>query len=190
MKKLIKVSALIAAMALACAFFGCSDGNSTSSFYDCTTTVTATELTFADGNWTVKAVINGEGFSTEMNIKASVSNGSFSFTSGTGTETVDLASMMSEEELNDFNQLTDEQKKQMIEAMISSAPEEATVTINGTKVTVKAALDAEELAEMQSSMDLSELPNSATIKTNSDNTKYIISLTEDGITETIYISKD
>ena len=28
MKKLLKISALIAAMALSCAFFGCSNGNS------------------------------------------------------------------------------------------------------------------------------------------------------------------
>ena len=187
-------------MALTCAFFGCSNGNSsdennsnssgttTSSFDDCTTATT--EVILANGNWTVKVVMNDERMSGEMNIKAIVSNGSYSFTSGTGTQTIDLATQMSEEELNAFNQLTDEEKKQIIEAMSSSAPEGATVTINGTKVTITAALDAETLAEMQSSMDLSELPSNANLKTNSDNAKYIIYYTEDGMTETIYISKD
>mgnify|MGYP003400856188 FL=1 len=200
MIKLFKITALIATMALTCAFFGCSNGNSsdennsnsssttTSSFDDCTTATT--EVILANGNWTVKVVMNDERMSGEMNIKAIVSNGSYSFTSGTGTQTIDLATQMSEEELNAFNQLTDEEKKQIIEAMSSSAPEGATVTINGTKVTITAALDAETLAEMQSSMDLSELPSNANLKTNSDNTKYIIYYTEDGMTETIYISKD
>ena len=57
MKKLLKISALIAAMALSCAFFGCSNGNSsggstTISFDDCT--ATATGVTLSDGNWTLK----------------------------------------------------------------------------------------------------------------------------------------
>lgn len=195
MKKLFKITALIAATVFACAFFGCSNGNSsddnnstTVSFDDCTTTVT--EVSLADGNWTVKVVMNDERNSGEMNIKAIVSNGSYSFTSGTGTQTIDLATQMSAEELNAFNKLTDEEKKQIIEKMSSSAPEGATVTINGTKVTITAALDAKTLAEMQLSMDLSELPSNANLKTNSDNTKYIIYYTEDGMTVTIYISKD
>ena len=136
------------------------------SFDDCTTP--ATEVTLADGNWTIKYVMNDVGVSVEANIKATVTNGSYSFTSGTGTLSADLSKVQGG----------------------IGAPEGATVTYNGTIVTVTAAYDAEELAEMQSSMDLSELPNCATIKTNSDNTKYIISYTEEGITYTIYVSKD
>ena len=173
MKKILKISALIAAMALTCVFFGCTpgnssdDGNSTSSFADCTST--ATEVTLADGNWTLKHVMNGDGVSLEKNIKATVTNGSYSFTSGTGTLSADLS---------------------QAQGGIGGVPKGATVTRDGTKVTATGAYDAEELAEMQSRMDLSELPNSATIKTNSDNTKYIISYTEEGITYTIYVSKD
>ena len=196
MKKLLKISALIAAMALSCAFFGCSNGNSsddnnsnsggstTSSFDDCTNT--ATEVSLTDGTWTVKAVQNGHGLSSEMNIKASVSNGDYTFTSGTAIGTFDLATQVNENELANK---TDEEKKELLKAN-SSFPDDATITINGTLATVTYTLNADRLAAIQSNMDLQELPNNATVKTNSDNTKYIISYTKDEIINTIYTSKD
>ena len=197
MKKLSKLAAILAALVLACAFIGCANGNSsddsnsnsggssTTAFADCTTT--AEEVTLADGNWTVKVVNEAEGISQEYNIKASVSNGSFTLTSGTATETEDLSVVMTEDELAEFKNLSEDEKKSALADMV---PEGATVTINGTKVTISATLEEDTLTAMQSSMDLSEIPEGATIKTNSDKTKYIISLTNGDGTETIYISKD
>lgn len=194
MKRLIKVSALIAAMTLTCAFFGCSDGdssndgNSTISFDDCT--ITATEITLTDGNWTLKITeSDDDGMSSEMNIKATASDGSFTYQSGSGTMTVDLSEMLEEDELTEFNTLsTDEKKQEIIEEM--DCPEDATITFNGNIVTIKASLSTEDLANIQSGCDLSSIPSEAVIKTNSDKTKYTITLFDHGYTMVFYISKD
>ena len=197
MKKLLKISALIAAMALSCAFFGCSNGNSsggstTISFDDCT--ATATEVTLSDGNWTLKYTVIDDVSSSERNIKATASNGSYTFNSGSGTMAVDLSKKMKPEELTEFNALsTDEKKQTIIKEM--KCPEDATITFNGNIVTIKASYSTEdELKQLQSEFDLSELlselPSDAIIKTNSDKTKYTIKVSSEGHTMVFYISKD
>ena len=192
MKKLLKISALIAAMALSCAFFGCSNGNSsggstTISFDDCT--ATATEVTLSDGNWTLKYTVIDDVSSSERNIKATASNGSYTFNSGSGTMAVDLSKEMTAEELTDFNALsTDEKKQTIIKEM--KCPEDATITFNENIVTIKTSLSTEYLQQIQSTFDLSTLPPKAIIKTNSDKTKYTITLSSEGSTMEFYISKD
>ena len=190
MKKLLKISALIAAMALSCAFFGCSNGNSSVdniSFDDCTET--ATEVTLSDGNWTLKYTVIDDVSSLERNIKATASNGSFTFTSGSETRTADLSKGMTAEELTKFNALSNDEKKQAIIKMME-CPEDATITFNGNIVTIKASLSTEALQQLQSTFDLSTLPKEAIIKTNSDKTKYTITLSSEGSTMVFYISKD
>lgn len=195
MKKLLKISALIAAMALSCAFFGCSNGNSSvdnNSFDDCTET--ATEVTLSDGNWTLKITHIFDGYSSEGNIKATASNGSYTYTSGSETRTADLSKEMKAEELTKFNDLsTDDKKQAIIERM--ECPEDAIITFNGNIVTIKASYSTEdELKQLQSEFDLSkllsELPPDAIIKTNSDKTKYTIKVSSEGHTMVFYISKD
>ena len=192
MKKLLKISALIAAMALSCAFFGCSNGNSsggstTISFDDCT--ATATEVTLSDGNWTLKYTVIDDVSSSERNIKATASNGSYTFNSGSGTMAVDLSKEMTPEKLTEFNALsTDEKKQTIIKEM--KCPEDATITFNENIVTIKASFSTEYLQQIQSTFDLSTLPPEAIIKTNSDKTKYTITLSSEGSTMVFYISKD
>lgn len=199
MKKLLKISALIAAMALSCAFFGCSNGNSsddnnsnsggstTISFDDCT--ATATGVTLSDGNWTLKITQSNDGFSSETNIKATASNGSYTFKSGSETMAVDLSKMLTQEELTEFNTLSPDEKKQKIIEMMN-CPEDATITFNGNIVTIKAHIQTEALQDLQSECDLSSLPSEAIIKTNSDKTKYTITVSINGSTMVFYISKD
>lgn len=193
MKKLLKISALIAAMALSCAFFGCSNGNSSvdnNSFDDCT--APATKVTLSDGNWTLKITQRTDGTSSEVNIKATASNGSYTYTSCSETRTADLSKQMNEEELTKFNALSNDEKKQaIIERM--GCPKDATITFNGNIVTIKASYSTEdELKQLQSTFDLSKLPSEAIIKTNSDKTKYTITLSidEGKGTAVFYISKD
>ena len=192
MKKHLKISALIAAMALSCAFFGCSNGNSsggstTISFDDCT--ATATEVTLSDGNWTLKYTVFDDVSSSERNIKATASNGSYTFNSGSGTMAVDLSKKMKPEELTKFNALsTDEKKQTIIKEM--KCPEDATITFNENIVTIKASFSTEYLQQIQSTFDLSTLPSDAIIKTNSDKTKYTITLSREESTMVFYISKD
>ena len=190
MKKLLKISALIAAMALSCAFFGCSNGNSsddnnsnsggstTISFDDCT--ATATGVTLSDGNWTLKITQSDDGMSSETNIKATASNGSYTFKSGSGTMAVDLSKMLSQEKLTEFNALSPDEKKQEIIEMMK-CPEDATITFNGNIVTIKASLSTEALQDLQSEYNLSSLPSEAIIKTNSDKTKYTITVSLMGV---------
>lgn len=194
MKHFSKTVAVLSALLLAAAFIGCSNPNSSDdsgtsvSFDDCTTT--ATEVTFADGNWSIKYVITNDSMSGEANIKATAADGNYTFTSGTGTQTVDLSKMMDADELAAFNAMTAEQKKATIIKRMH-APENGEVTFNGNVVTIKFAMRTTDLAEMQEDMDLSTLPSSAVIKTNADNTKYTINFTNKyGTTYTIYISKD
>ena len=195
MKKLLKISALIAAMALSCAFFGCSNGNSSvdnNSFDDCTST--ATEVTLSDGNWTLKITHIYDGHSSEGNIKATASNGSYTYTSGSETRTADLSKEMTADELANFNALSDDKKKQAIIKNMG-CPEDATITFNGNIVTIKASYSTEdELKQLQSEFDLSELlselPSDAIIKTNSDKTKYTIKVSSEGHTMVFYISKN
>lgn len=192
MKKLLKISALIAAMALSCAFFGCSNGNSsggstTISFDDCT--ATATGVTLSDGNWTLKITKSDDGMSSETNIKATASNGSYTFKSGSGTMAVDLSKKMTPEELTEFNALSTDKKKQTI-IKDMECPEDATITFNENIVTIKASFSTEYLQEIQATFDLSTLPPKAIIKTNSDKTKYTITFSREGSTMVFYISKD
>ena len=192
MKKLLKISALIAAMALSCAFFGCSNGNSsggstTISFDDCT--ATATEVTLSDGNWTLKYTVIDDVSSSERNIKATASNGSYTFNSGSETMAVDLSKKMDADELTKFNALSTDEKKQTIIKM-KECPEDATITFNENIVTIKASFSTEYLQQIQSTFDLSTLPPEAIIKTNSDKTKYTITLSNERGTMVFYISKD
>ena len=191
MKKLLKISALIAAMALSCAFFGCSNGNSSvdnNSFDDCTET--ATEVTLSDGNWTLKYTLIGDGSFLERNIIATASNGSYTFTSGSETSTADLSKQMNADALTEFNALSEEDKKKEIREMME-CPEDATITFNGNIVTIKTSYSTKEaLQQIQSTFDLSKLPSEAIIKTNSDKTKYTITLSSEGSTMVFYISKD
>lgn len=192
MKKLLKISALIAAMALSCAFFGCSNGNSsggstTISFDDCT--ATATGVTLSDGNWTLKITQSDDGMSSETNIKATASNGSYTFKSGSGTMAVDLSKKLSQEKLTEFNALSPDEKKQTIIKEME-CPEDATITFNENIVTIKTSFSTEYLQQIQSTFDLSTLPKEAIIKTNSDKTKYRITLSSEGRIMEFYFSKD
>ena len=191
MKKLLKISALIAAMALSCAFFGCSNGNSSvdnNSFDDCT--APATEVTLSDGNWTLKITVISDGTSSEGHIKATASNGSYTYTYCSETRTADLSKEMTADELANFNALSNDEKKQAIIKNMG-CPEDATITFNGNIVTIKASYSTKEaLQQIQSTFDLSKLPSEAIIKTNSDKTKYTITVSREESTTVFYISKD
>lgn len=211
MKKLFKCVSLIAAMALTCAFIGCSNesssddnnssqdssnsGNTNSgssssgSFDDCT--IAATEVTLADGSWTIKTVSDdkGKGQYSEDNIKATKSGDTLTFKSGSRKNTIDLSKMMSAEELTAFNNLTDEKKKQQVRSGMG-LPDYVTITFNGNICTVTGALTESALNKYKTK--LSGFISSANeIKTNSDKTKYAITKEFDNEAPIkIYINKD
>ena len=175
MKKLLKIFALIAAMAFSCTFFGCSNGitsdgnnsnsggSTTISFDDCT--VDANEVTLSNGKWTLKVEANVDGMPVGADIKATVTNEGYTFTSGSETMTFDLSKMMTDEQLTKFNALDDDGKKQAVIEEFE-CPEDATIIFDGNNVTIKASLSNKGLQEYQSEFDLSKLPDNAKIKTN------------------------
>ena len=198
MKKLLKIFALIAAMAFSCTFFGCSNGitsdgnnsnsggSTTISFDDCT--VDANKVTLSNGKWTLKVEANVALMPVGADIKATVTNESYTFTSGSETMTFDLSKKMTDEQLTEFNALDEDEKKQAVIKEFE-CPEDATIIFDGNNVTIKASLSEKDLEEYKSEFDLSKLPDNAKIKTNTDKTKYTIEYSNKEDTIKLYISK-
>lgn len=188
MKKLTFLGTMLLAAALI--FTGCKDPkDETSAYSDCTETATTVEL--SAGTWTLtQSVVESEG-RMDMAATATVDEeGNYTFTSLTQTTVTTVPDEYKEE----WNAMNDAQKKEFLESM---SPEGAQVSFSGnTAKMVYTTTDATQLAMFASSFDLDELAaavedGSATIKTNSDKTKYVITVTdEDGETSTLYLSKN
>lgn len=188
MKKITILGTMLLAAALI--FTGCKDNDATNEFDDCTTTVTSDDIVLADGNWTIKAVISADGESSNMTLKATVENGEYTFTSGSGTMTSDVKEGLAEMGITEaqWNSLSNDEKKLLFSMFL---PEGASVSFNGTKMTVTATLDAKTLAGLKNQYDLDNLPPTATIKSNDAKDKYVVTFVdEDGDSTTMYISKD
>ena len=76
MKHLSKLAAILAALVLACAFFGCSDGSDGDQ-----------SISLSDGDYTLKIKQSVDGMVEEDDIKATASNNSLTFNSGSVTVT-------------------------------------------------------------------------------------------------------
>ncbi len=210
MKKLFKVLGLLTIAAAL--FVGCKDpsGSASDPYADCSEEITADEIVLSAGTWTLKGVMTLS-FSQSSQIyefKASVAeDGTYTFTSGTATMIMDLAEYMDEDQLAQFNSLPADTKElmaeQMAASMAGSLPEDASVSLNGTHITISATLDENALQGAQSEFAFDELPDDATIKANSAKTAYVISFTDETTyydqegnrqsgteTYTYYISKD
>lgn len=163
-----------------------------SSFSDCTTPVEPpTVIVFSDGKWTIKDFIptETEGLSTVRTIKATGVNGERTFTSGYGKTTADLAILEKDnpEFLAALESASDEEKTEMLKDEIGDT---AFCIWDGLSVTIIEDFSEEDLAAMESGMDFSTLPDYAVVKTNANNTKYVITIEVDDLKEELYISKD
>lgn len=218
-KKLLKITALIAATALACAFFGCSNGSSSddnttksssstgssgtnnsnnsttntsgssNSFDDCTTTVA--EVTLADGSWTIQTVSNDEnkGNYNEYNIKATQSGDTLTYNSGSRKNITDLSKVMSAEQLAAFNKLSEAEKKNKAVKGMGLS-NDATITFTETTCTATGELSADALNEYKTKLS-GFIKSANEIKTNTDKTKYAITRNFDKEAPLkIYISKN
>lgn len=176
MKKLSIVVGLLLTSALV--FMGCKNPASGEvSFDDCTEEITKSEIELSDGNWAVKAEgENNNGQTRTYDLVASVTGGVVTFTSGTATTSFDLANSMTADQISAFNQLTQEQKEQMISQMQGSLPEGSSIRIDGTKVSISVTMDESGLTNMKSQFNFSALPADTEIKTNANKTKYTFSL--------------
>lgn len=188
MKKLTFLGTMILAAALI--FTGCKGPeDETSAYSDCTETATTVEL--SAGTWTVKTTEASPSGTMDMVATATVdAEGNYTFTSLTETIVGTIPDTYKEA----WAAMSDAEKKEFAEAM---SPEGAQITFSGNTIKmVVTTTDANQLASFKSSMDLDQLADavedgSATIKTNSDKTKYVITVTdEDGETSTIYLNKN
>ena len=174
MKHLSKLAAILAALVLACAFFGCSDGSDGDQ-----------SISLSDGDYTLKIKQSADGMVEEDDIKATASNGILTFNSGSVTVTQELTA----EELKYFEAMSEEEKKAEIKGIMES-PDDAEISFDGNKVIIKANLSAAELAEMQPYYQLSSIPADAKIETIKDKTEYKVTLFMEGVPVEFHIKKD
>ena len=174
MKHLSKLAAILAALVLACAFFGCSDGSDGDQ-----------SISLSDGDYTLKIKQSADGMVEEDDIKATASNNILTFNSGSVTVTQELTA----EELKYFEAMSEEEKKAEIKGIMES-PDDAEISFDGNKVIIKANLSAAELAEMQPYYQLSSIPAYAKIETIKDKTEYKVTLFMEGVPVEFHIKKD
>ena len=177
MKHLSKLAAILAALVLACAFFGCSDGS------DGNSSNGNQSISLSDGDYTLKIKQSADGMVEEDDIKATASNNSLTFNSGSVTLTEELTA----EELQGFKAMGEEVQKAMVKEMGFS---DAEISFDGNKMIIKANLSAEQLAEMQPYYQLSSIPADAKIETIKDKTEYKVTLFMEGVPVEFHIKKD
>lgn len=181
MKRLSKLAAILTALVLACAFFGCSNGNSSDDDDQ--------SITLSDGSYTLAITQTSDGMVEKYDIKANASNESWTFKSGSKTKTLDLTTEMSKDDLAKFNAMDDDSKKAMAKEKMK-LPDDAEISFADNKVIAKSNISAAELTEMQENYQLSSIPSDAKIETIKDKTEYKITMSIKGKTIEFYINKD
>ena len=194
MKKTRKLISMIVAL-MACTFIACSGGSSSSddddddasflagtAFSDCSRTVS--DITLSDGSWTLKVAANESGFAADSIISLTASNGSYTFNSGSATSEMELDRTT----LAVINSLSQAERDEFLRDMANES-EASDITLRGNKIITTTTMSRSDLQEMQSSFDLNSFPPSVTIRTNSDNTKYVITNSQDRST-VMYLSKN
>lgn len=174
MKHLSKLAAILAALVLACAFFGCSDGSDGDQ-----------SISLSDGDYTLKIKQSADGMVEEDDIKATASNNILTFNSGSVTVTQELTA----EELKYFEAMSEEEKKAEIKGIMES-PDDAEISFDGNKVIIKANLSAAFLQALQPYYQLSSIPADAKIETITDKTEYKVTLFMEGVPVEFHIKKD
>ena len=177
MKHLSKLAAILAALVLACAFFGCSDGNSSDEYHE------VKAISLSDGDYTLKIKQSADGMVGEYDIKATASNNSSTFKSGSGTVTEELTA----EGLQVINAMGEEVQKAMATEMGFS---DAEISFDGNKMIIKGNLSDKGLAEMQEDYQLSSIPSDAKIETIKDKTEYKITMVIEDVSVEFHIKKD
>ncbi len=181
MKRLSKLAAILAALVLACAFFGCSNGNSSDDDDQ--------SITLSDGSYTLAITKTSDGMVEKYDIKANASNESWTFKSGSKTKTLDLTTEMSKDDLAKFNAMDDDSKKAMAKEKMK-LPDDAEISFADNKVIAKSNISAAELTEMQENYQLSSIPSNAKIETIKDKTEYEITMSIEGTTIVFHVNKD
>lgn len=181
MKRLSKLATILTALVLACAFFGCSNGNSSDDDQS---------ITLSDGSYALTITQTSDGMVEKYDIKATASNESWTFKSGSKTQNVDLTKQMNTDELTAFNAMGEDAKKAEAKEHLKF-PNDAEVSFDDNKVIAKSNLSDAELTKMQEDYKLSLIPSDAKIKTIKDKTEYEITMsTKEWETIVFHVNKD
>ena len=181
MKRLSKLAAILAALVLTCAFFGCSNGNSSDDDDQ--------SITLSDGSYTLAITQTADGMVEKYDIKATASNESWTFKSGSKTKTLDLTKKMTKDDLVAFNKKSEDEKRKEAKDRMN-LPDDAEISFADNNVIVKSTLSAAELTEMQENYQLSSIPSNAKIKPIKDKTEYEITMSIEGMTIVFHVNKD
>ncbi len=181
MKRLSKLAAILAALVLACAFFGCSNGNSSDDDDQ--------SITLSDGSYTLAITQTSDEMVEKYDIKATASNESWTFKSGSKTKTLDLTKKMTKDDLVAFNKKSEDEKRKEAKDKMN-LPDDAEISFADNNVIVKSTLSAAELTEMQEYYQLSSIPSNANIKTIKDKTEYEITMSIEGMSIVFHVNKD
>lgn len=182
MKKLLKLITMLflaSAMVISCGG-NSGSGSDAPSTSDCTDTVSTLKL--SDGEWTVYVNQTADYAAMEMELKATVTDGAYEFTSGKGYATINmekgfLEMGMPKEAIEELKKAPVEEKNLLLGDEI---PEDCKVSWDGLIVNVEGPLSSEDLAEMEDFLDVNYMPDDAEIKTNADKTKYTINFSFEG----------
>ena len=198
MKKLSTLTALLLAATLV--FMGCKQqaDDKSDPYSDCSETVTSIEL--ADGTWTLTASDSGDmGFpyTSEATYKITASSGNYNVISGTtkmSMKTKDVLREnyseyveMSAAEKNLFKQEFLNQVKYMIPSYMGTISE---ADMNDQNIIIVFELSQYTLSTVAAVLNPANLSSACTVKTNSDKTKYVITVPTDEKTYTYYVTKD
>ena len=169
-------------LAFAFVFASCSSGSDSDDDDD-------QSITLSDGSYTLAITQTSDGMVEKYDIKATASNESWTFKSGSKTQNVDLTKQMTTDELTAFNKKDYDVKKAEAKEHMKF-PDDAEISFVDNKVIVKSTLSAAELTEMQKNYQLSSIPSDAKIETITDKTEYEITMSKKGKTIVFHINKD
>ena len=181
MKALKKIYTALMLLAFAFVFASCSSGSDSDDDDD-------QSITLSDGSYTLAITQTSYGMVEKYDIKATASNESWTFKSGSKTQTVDLTKQMNTDDLTAFNAMGEDAKKAKTKKEMN-LPDDAEISFAGNKVIVKSTLSGAELTEMQEDYKLSSIPSDAKIKTIKDN-EYEITMSTKWETIVFHVNKD
>ena len=182
MKALKKICTALMLLAFAFVFASCSSDSDDDD----------QSITLSDGSYTlaITKTSDSDGMVEKYDIKATASNESWTFKSGSKTQNFDLTKQMTTDKLADFNKKNYDEKKAMAKAKMKFS-DDAEVSFDDNKVIAKSNLSDAELTKMQEDYKLSLIPSDAKIKTIKDKTEYEITMsTKEWETIVFHINKD
>ena len=182
MKALKKICTALMLLAFAFVFASCSSGSDSDDDDD-------QSITLSDGSYTLAITQTSDGMVEKYDIKATASNESWTFKSGSKTQNVDLTKQMTTDDLTAFNAMGEDDKKAKTKKKMN-LPDDAEISFAGNKVIVKSTLSGAELTEMQEDYKLSSIPSDAKIKTIKDNEYEITMSTKEWETIVFHVNKD